>query len=86
MEFENNLEEIFVLKDNILVHCLFIISNIFEIFIVLIFLEIIELNFCELSYNTKRNIKERALTESNLSTEIITLPEQDAMDDEYIEY
>ena len=35
-------------------------------------LEIIELRCCGLNYNTKRNIKERALIEINLSNEIRT--------------
>ena len=87
LEFEDNLIEIMIIDSEytILEICFLIISSIFEIFIVLIFLEIIELKFCELSYYTKRNIKERALTESNLSTEIITLPEEDDMIDEQIE-
>jgi len=36
---------------------LFII--LIEIFMLLIFTEIIELNFCKLQYNTKKNIRER---------------------------
>jgi len=36
---------------------------------VLIFLEIIELNFCGLNENLKRNIEKRALIESSLLTE-----------------
>ena len=37
-----------------------------ELLMYLIFLEIIELNFCGLSRNIKKNIKERALSDSNL--------------------
>ena len=33
---------------------------------ILVFLEIIELNFCELNKNLKRNIKLRSLTESSI--------------------
>ena len=86
LEFEYIFLEIFTSKTiNIFVVCISIISDIFELFIVLIFLEIVELRFCGLSYNTKRNIEERALNEAILSTEIITLPEENDMVDEIIE-
>ena len=41
-----------------------IICTVFESFFFSIFLEIFELNFCKLNYNTERNIKIRALTET----------------------
>ena len=41
-----------------------IICTIFEFFFFFIFLEIIELNFCNLNYNTERNISIRALSEN----------------------
>ena len=86
MEFEYIFLKIFTSETiNIFVVCISIISDIFELFIVLIFLEIVELRFCGLSYNTKRNIEERALNEAILSTEIITLPEENDMVDEIIE-
>jgi len=73
LEFEENFSVILLF------------SEILEIFLVLFFLEIIELRFCGLSYNTKRNIEERALTELNISTEIIALPEENDLVDENIE-
>ena len=36
---------------------------VLEIIFILIFLEIIELNFCNLNINIKRNIEERAISE-----------------------
>ena len=39
---------------------LLLISHIFEFFILLTFIEIIELNFCDCNKNLKRNIKDRA--------------------------
>ena len=41
----------------------FLILFVFQIFCLLIYLEIIELNFCGLNKNTKRNIRERGLSE-----------------------
>ena len=41
----------------------FLILFVFQIFCLLIYLEIIELNFLGLNMNTRRNIKERGLTE-----------------------
>ena len=44
-----------------LVECvILIIIDIIEFIIMLVFLELIEINFCSLSLNTKKNIKERA--------------------------
>ena len=48
----------------------FIITFPFEIFSIFIFLEIIELNFCNLNANTKRNIMKRANKEGNLILDI----------------
>jgi len=81
-EFADSFFEIFNYDKNIFVICIFIISGIFEIFIVLILLEIIELRCCGLNYNTKRNIKERALIEINLSNEVRTLTEETVLGDE----
>ena len=48
----------------------FLISSFsIELIMILIFLEIIEINFCGLNENLKRNIELRALTESSLITE-----------------
>ena len=46
-----------------------IILNIIELFFTLVFLEIIELNFCGLNTNTKRNIIERAINDFNFDLE-----------------
>ena len=83
LEFTDSFIEIFSSSNiNLFVVCILIISGIFEIFIVLIFLEIIELGFCGLNYNTKRNIKKRALIESSLSNEIRNLTEETVTADE----
>jgi hypothetical protein len=86
LEFANSFIEIFnsdINNDiNIVVVCILIMCCIFEIFIVLVLLEIIELGFCGLNYNTKRNIKERALNDSKLLNEIRTPTEESVMIDE----
>ena len=50
--FRNNPNEIKIIIS--------LIISIFEVFFILVFLEIIELNFCGLQLNTKRNIQIRA--------------------------
>ena len=82
MEFADSFIEIFNNEINYFIVCILILSGIFEIFIVLILLEIIELEFCGLNYNTKRNIRKRALIESNLSNEKRTPTEETALMDE----
>ena len=53
-------------EDNIF----FLISTFsLELIMIFVFLEIIEINFCGLNENLKRNIELRALTESSLITE-----------------
>ena len=47
-------------EEGILISTLVIVCLIFILFLSLIFSEIIELNFCKLSYNTKKNISKRA--------------------------
>ena len=46
---------------------LFITTGIIEILITFIFLEIIQLNFCGLNENLKKNIEERALLDNDES-------------------
>ena len=48
----------------IIVYSIFLI---FSVFVVLVFIEIIHLNFCGLSYMTKKNIEERARLDSMLN-------------------
>ena len=49
---------------------IFLISSFFiELIMILIFIEIIEINFCGLNENLKRNIQSRAMTESSLTIE-----------------
>ena len=50
---------------------LIFISHFIDFFIILVFLEIIELNFCDLNKNLKRNIKNRADDETRQSIENI---------------
>ena len=82
IEFADSFIEIFSTNINIVVLYILIICGIFEIFIVLVLLEIIELGFCGLNYNTKRNIKKRVLIESKLSEEIRNPTEETVMMDE----
>ena len=82
LEFADSFIEIFNNEINYFIVCILILSGIFEIFIVLILLEIIELEFCGLNYNTKRNIRKRALIESNLSNEKRTPTEETVLMDE----
>jgi len=82
IEFADSFIEIFYYDKNIFAIWILIIIGIFEIFIVLILLEIIELGFCGLNYNTKRNIKERALNESKLLNEVRTPTEETVIMDE----
>ena len=63
---ENFIEDIFNKKENKALY-IFIISCFFiELIMILIFLEIIELNFWGLNKNLKKNIESRALIESSL--------------------
>ena len=57
-------------KDDIIKFILYLWSNIFAFFGYLIFVEIIELNFCDLSENTRRAIGERGIRDTLLSQEI----------------
>ena len=55
-----------------------IITYSVEIFCLLIFLEVIELNICRLNYNIKKNITYRATLEANF---IYKLKEEDKDND-----
>ena len=55
-----------------------IITYSVEIFCLLIFLEVIELNICRLNYNIKKNIAERATLEANF---VYKLEEEDEDND-----
>lgn len=56
-------------EDQNIYNIIIIISFIiFNIFFVLLFLEVIEINIFKLSFNTKKNIENRALLEKELST------------------
>ena len=60
------LTEIFLYLDlPIFSKCILIFISICEFFFICIYLEIIELNFCGLSDNIKRNIEKRALKDSD---------------------
>ena len=82
IEFADTIVEINNIEKNNFVIYILIMTGIFEIFTVLVLLEIIELGFCGLNYNTKRNIKERALNELNLLNEMRTPTEETVMIDE----
>ena len=51
-------------------------------FMFLIFIEIIELNFCSISYNTKKNIEIRSVSEYNIDIGLIFLPQEEILIDE----
>ena len=51
-------------KDNSKFYC--IIFFAFQLFFLMIYLEILELNFCNLNKNTKKNIEFRSIAESTL--------------------
>ena len=82
IEFADTIVEINNIEKNNFVIYILIMTGIFEIFTALVLLEIIELGFCGLNYNTKRNIKERALNELNLLNEMRTHTEETVMIDE----
>lgn len=58
--FTNIFISIFSVND---INIFLIISMILELLMYLVFLEVIELNFCGLSTNIKKNIKERAISD-----------------------
>ena len=60
-EIFNHFENGNAFKNSFLISCFFI-----ELIMILIFLEIIELNFCGLNKNLKKNIEFRSLNESSL--------------------
>ena len=63
--FIENIVKNFAPIDNI-----FLISSFFiELIMILVFLEIIEIKFCGLNENLKRNIELRSMTESTLDIE-----------------
>ena len=68
---ENFLEDIYnQIKDGNINEMIFLISCfLIEFIMILIFTEIVELNFCELNKNLKKNIESRALIESSLENE-----------------
>ena len=61
-----------------------IISHIFILFMSLIFNEIIEINFCGLSKNTRKNIMMRARDEDSIVDEINLIDEKIEIDDDVI--
>ena len=60
-DFFRNLE---IYTSNNIILFLMIIIGALELFVTLVFLEIIELNFCGLNKNIKKNIQIRALEDS----------------------
>ena len=64
--FINNIFRIFFEKYSYDLKLIVIITFSFEIFAIFVFVEIIELNFCGLSTNLKKNIIDRSSRESNL--------------------
>ena len=70
-----------ILKNIELIEIIFLISSFFiELIMILVFLEIIEIKFCGLNENLKRNIELRSLTESSLAIE--DDDDDDEIDDE----
>ena len=69
-DFINNIFRIFFEKYSYDSKLIVIITFSFEIFAIFVFVEIIELNFCGLSTNLKKNIIDRSNIESNLIIQI----------------
>ena len=69
-DFINNIFRIFFEKYSYDLKLIVIITFSFEIFAIFVFVEIIELNFCGLSTNLKKNIIDRSNIESNLIIQI----------------
>ena len=61
------LTESFIRNLGFFVNIFLISSFILELVMILVFLEIIEINFCELNKNLKRNIESRGIIDSSLS-------------------
>ena len=52
-------------KNNVLANIIFLVTYLIELFITFVFLEFIELKFCGLNINIKKNIEERATEDTN---------------------
>ena len=63
---ENGLD----FSEDIHASIMYIFFVIIGIFMILVFIEIIQLNFCGLSYMTKKNIEERARIDAMLNDDI----------------
>ena len=69
-----------IIKNFEIIEIIFLISCFFiELIMILVFLEIIEIKFCGLNENLKRNIELRAMIDSSLSNEN---DDDDEIDDE----
>lgn len=67
-------------RSGIIILAVILVNHILEFFVILVFLEIIELKFCGLDKNLKKNIKDRADDETRLS-----LKTEDNIDDNFTE-
>ena len=57
-------------------------SHIFGIIGILVYIEFIELNFCDFNYNLKKNIINRSLSDSSIELDIkVNLKENENDDD-----
>ena len=61
------IDSLFETQDHSILLWIIILSGVLEIFVTLVFLELIELKFCGFEENLKNNIKNRALLDSNIS-------------------
>ena len=67
LAFLNNLINKHIEGIDITIKIFDILTLIFYILGSIVYLEFIELNFCDLNFYTKRNIKERAHTDTRIS-------------------
>jgi len=69
------------LSDNVILNILSFLILILIVFAYLVFIEIIEVNICNISYNTKKNIEKRSRKESSLDF-IPIIPSNEEEEDE----
>jgi hypothetical protein len=58
-----------------------LIAELFSIFGILFYLELIELNFCRLNYDVRKNIMKRSLIETNIKEEYNDEDDNNPLDD-----
>ena len=75
------IEDGLYFSEDIHASIMYIFFVIIGIFMILVFIEIIQLNFCDLSYMTKKNIEERARLDS-MANDDIDIDEEEVTNEE----